>query len=258
MKKKKIIITVIVVILLLAGAVWAMIPRVKIYKIVKEFSDKVFAEEANETCEYFTDFNVTYAPSVQIQTLTYHGITADVPADWKQKDNGLRAIIYMSPDESECIIFMEPDDLSFYSLLSEEQIGELMTDLPTKIGTKRLVKGFESLDIGMPDSGYNTMKAGLLLTQDSCSLFNLEKNIAHYLMCLIKTIGISGEQHLIYETDDIHALYHIHPRENDYLSPVYADLFLPDDLNTCHTLIIKINSYERLYALMNSVRLESK
>lgn len=258
MKKKKIIIIVILVILLLAGAVWSMIPRVKVYKIVREFSDAVFAEEANETCEYFTDFDITYAPSEQIQTVNHHGITVDIPADWTQKETGLKAFVYVSPDESEGIIFMEPDDLSFYSLLSEEQIEELITDLPTKIGTNRLVSGFESLDIGMPDSGYNTMKAGLLLTQDSCSLFNLEKTIAHYIMCLIKTLGIAGEQHFIYETEDIHALYHVHPRENDYLSPVYADVFSPDDLNTCHTLSIRINSYERLYALMNSVKLESK
>ncbi|MBR4085774.1 MAG: hypothetical protein IKK33_15975 [Lachnospiraceae bacterium] len=258
MKKKKIIIAVIVVILLLAGAVWPMIPRVKVYKIVREFSDEVFAEEAKETCEYFTDFNITYAPTEPIQTVNHHGITVDIPADWVLKETGLKAFLYLSPNEEECIIITEPDDLSFYSLLNENQIEELITDLPTKLGTKRLVKGFESLDIGMPDSGYNTMKAGLLLTQDSCSLFNLEKTIAHYIMCLIKTLGIAGEQHFIYETEDIHALYHIHPRENDYLSPIYADVFSPDDLNTCHTLVIKINSYERLYALMNSVRLESK
>lgn len=258
MKKKRIIITVIVVILLLAVAVWFMLPRIQVYKIVREYSAQVFAEEANETCEYFTDFDITYAPSEQIQTVSHHGITVDIPANWKQKETGLKSITYISPDESEGIIFMEPEDLSFYSLLSEEQIKELMTDLPTKLGTERLVKGFESLDIGMPDSGYNTMKAGLLLTQDSYSLFKLEKTIAHYFMCGIKSIGIVGDQHFIYETDTIHALYHVIPRENDYLSPIYADIFSSDDLNTGYSICIQIKSYERLYALMNSVRLESK
>ena len=258
MKKRKIIIIVIVVILLLVGSVWFMLPRIKVYKMVKEYSNQVFEKMADETCEYFTDFDITYSPSEPIQTVTHYGITVDIPANWKQKETDLKAFIYTSEDTNETIVIMEPRDLSFYSLLNEEQIADLMTDLPSTIGIKSLVKGFKSLNVGMPDSGYNTEKACLLLEPDSYSVFNVNKTVAHFIMCAIKSVGLSGKQHIIYETDDILALYHVRPLENDFLSPIYADIFSPDDLNTSHTISIRINSYERFYALINSVRLESE
>lgn len=251
MKKKRIIITVVVVLLLLAGAVWFMIPRVKLYQTAREMS-KDFPEDITQ--EYFNNYDATYSSTDSIQTVNHFGLSVDIPADWHYTETNLSSATYSAPDPREGIILMPSENMTDYSLLNETQVEELLAELPHKVGYERLMKGFESLDIGLPDSAFGTMKAAVLLEKDSYSLFNMDKTIAYSIMSMIKAVEYAGQINYVYETDKICGTYHISPKE-DGSYYIIAEVFSAQDLNTVHTLIIKTKTLDTLYAMMNSVQI---
>ena len=207
MKKKKIIITVVVVILLLAGATWFMAPRVKLYNAAKELTENSFP--ATSHCEYFNQFDITYASNQAVQTISYDGLSIDIPADWTILENSLE-------------------------------------------------KGFNALGIPMPDSAYATMKSTLLLERDSYSLFNVDKTIAYYIVGMIKNIEPEFGLNYIYETEDICATYHVSPPSDEHPYQTVADVFSAKDLNKAYSMVIRTNSEETLYAMMNSVQVTNE
>jgi hypothetical protein len=257
MKKKKIIITVVVVILLLAGAAWFMVPRIKLYNAAKELTENSFP--ATSHCEYFNQFDVTYASNQAVQTISYDGLSIDIPADWTILENSLEnSLTYESPDKSQRILLSEASDLTGYSLFNEEQVAELTADLSSKVGLKRLEKGFDDLGIPMPDSAYATMKSTLLLERDSYSLFNADKTIAYYIVSMIKSNEPEFGLNYIYETEDICATYHVSPPSDEHPYRTVADVFSAKDLNKAYSMVIRTNSEETLYAMMNSVKVTNE
>ncbi len=257
MTKKKTIITVIVVILLLVGACWFMIPRIKLYNAARELTESSFPETSH--CEYFKQFDVTYASDLQVQTITHDGLSIDIPANWIPLETNLESTLgYESPDRSQRIILLRASELKDYSLVNEKQILELTADLSGKVEFKRLEKGLAALNIPMPDSAYATMKSALLLEKDSYSLFNRDKTFAYYIIGMIKSAEMEYALNYIYETEDICATYHVSPPNDEHPYRVTADVFSAKNLNKAYSLIIRTDSEETLYAMMNSVRFESK
>lgn len=257
MKKKKIIITVVVVILLLAGAAWFMIPRIKLYNAARELTETGFP--ATSHCEYFKQFDVTYASNQTVQTISHDGLSIDIPADWTILENSLEnSLTYESPDKSQRILLSEASDLTGYSLFNEEQVAELTTDLSYTVGLKRLEKGFNALGLPLPDSAYTTMKSTLLLKRDSYSLFNADKTIAYYIVGMIKSIEPQFALNYIYETEDICATYHVSPPSEEHPYRTVADVFSAKDLNRAYSLVIRTDSEDSLYAMMNSIQINQE
>lgn len=251
--KKKIIITVLVVILLLAGAAWFMIPRINLYNAAKELTESSFPEESHY--EYFKQFDVAYSSDLTLQTVEYEGLSIDIPADWTIMETGLEnSVTYESPDQSQRVVILAPSDLTGYSLFNEEQVAELTADLSTTVGLKRLEKGFDDLGIPMPDSAYATMKSALLLERDSYSLFNVDKTIAYYIAGMIKGAEMEYALNYIYETEDVCATYHVSSPNEEHPYRVIADIFSAKDLNKAYSMVIRVDSEDALYALMNSVQ----
>lgn len=257
MKKKKIIITVIVVILLLAGTAWFMVPRVKLYNAARELTENSFPEASHY--EYFNQFDVIYASDLPVQTINHDGLSINIPADWTIMEMGLEnSLTYESPDKSQRILLLEASDLTGYSLFNEGQVAELTADLSSKIGLNRLEKGFDALGIPMPDSAYATMKSALLLERDSYSLFNVDKTIAYYIVGMIKSAEMEFALNYIYESEDICATYHVSPPSDEHPYRVTADVFSAKDLNKAYSMVIRTNSEETLYAMMNSVKVTNE
>ena len=103
--------------------------------------------------------------------------------------------------------------LTGYSLVSNQQVAELTTDLPYDVSLKRLEKGLSKLNIPMPDTAYATMKSALILEKNNYSLFDIDKTIAYYIMGMLKSIESEYALNYIYETEDICATYHVSPSE---------------------------------------------
>lgn len=258
MKKKSIvIITLIVVISLLIGATWFMKPRIKLYNAARELTESSFPTTSH--CEYFNQFDVTYASDLSVQTIRHNGLSINIPADWTIMETGLEnSLTYESPDKNQRIVLLEASDLTGYSLFNEEQVAALTTDLSSKIGLNQLEKGFEALNIPMPDSAYTTMKSALLLERDSYSLFNRNKTIAYYIMGIIKSEEMEYDLNYIYETEDICATYHVSPPGGEHPYRVMADVFSAKDLNKAYSMVIRTSSEETLYAMMNSVQVTNE
>ncbi len=253
MKKTKIIIIVIVVILLLTGTTWFMFPRVKLYNAARKLTETVFPEQSHY--EYFNQFDVTYDSDQPVQTVQYGGLYIDIPVDWTIRETNLEnSLTYESSDQSQRVVILAPSDLTGYSLFNEEQVQELTADLSCKIGLKCLEKGFGALNIPIPDSAYTTMKSALLLERDSYSLFNVDKTIAYYIVGMIKSAEMEFALNYIYETEDICATYHVSPPNGEHPYRVTADIFSSEDLNKAYSLIIRTDSEDTLYAMMNSVQ----
>ncbi|MBR4085775.1 MAG: hypothetical protein IKK33_15980 [Lachnospiraceae bacterium] len=257
MKKKKILISVIVIIMLLVGTVLFMNPRIKLYNAARELTETGFPKVSH--CEYFNHFDVTYASDQPVQTISHDGLSIDIPADWMILENSLEnSLTYESPDKSQRILLSEASDLTGYSLFNEEQVAELTADLSYTVGLKRLEKGFDALGIPMPDSAYTTMKSTLLLERDSYSLFNADKTIAYYIVGMIKSIEPQFALNYIYETENICATYHVSPPDEEHPYRVLADVFSAKNLNRAYSLVIRTDSEESLYAMMNSIQINQE
>lgn len=253
MNKKRIIITVVIVLLMAIGAIWFMLPRVELYNAARELTETGFPGTSHH--EYFKQFDVTYDSDLPLQTVSHDGLSIDIPADWTIMEISLEnSLTYESPDKSQRILLLEASDLTGYSLFNEEQVAELTADLSSKVGLNRLENGFDALGIPMPDSAYATMKSALLLEKDSYSLFNMDKTLAYYIVGMIKSVEMEYALNYIYETEDICATYHVSPPSEEHPYRVTADIFSAKDLNKAYSLIIRTDSEETLYAMMNSVQ----
>lgn len=250
---KKIIIGAIL--FLLVGVIlWFMIPRVMLYNAARELTETAFPEETHY--EYFNQFNATYATGQPTQTISFEGLSIDIPADWTLMDNGLQSSLsYESPDKSQRVILLPPSYLTGYSLVSNQQVAELTTDLPYDVSLKRLEKGLSKLNIPMPDTAYATMKSALVLEKNNYSLFDIDKTIAYYIMGMLKSIESEYALNYIYETEDICATYHVSPSEDDSSYKIAADIFSSGNLDKAYGIVASVESEDTLYAIMNSVQI---
>lgn len=166
MKKRVITISAIVVGVLIIGwfCVCVLLPRVMLYKIVKDYLPSI-----DKNAEYFTDFNIA---NNDVQAIDNGYISVKIPSDYYQETRNLELMpyFYKSPDNEETVFFMkEPDDLSGLNLLRPENF-ENIENVPKDMGIKEITKGFESIGKGLPDSAYNTYKLMLLINKDDYSL----------------------------------------------------------------------------------------
>jgi hypothetical protein len=101
------------------------------------------------------------------------------------------------------------------------------------------------------------MKSALLLERDNYSLFNADKTIAYYIVGMIKSVEMEFALNYIYETEDICATYHVSPPNEEHPYRVTADVFSAKDLNKAYSMVIRTDSEETLYAMMNSIKVNA-
>lgn len=252
-KTKKIVLIIIITIATLVILAWIFVPRLIVLYVARELE-----EDLGPGAEYFTEYNTTLE---NVQSISYDGLTMNIPTNYVEKDIELKVIMYIVPDETntaiESVLIMDSYDLSEMNLFSEENLEALTADLPAKIGVNQIVRGFEALGNGLPDSAYGTYKSSALLTTDDYSFWNLKQGIAYVISGMLKYTSIIGDYNYIYENEDICGLIHVTlPENQEFKYYIIAEMFSTDDLGTEHTVLIKTNSLEEAYGMINSITIE--
>jgi hypothetical protein len=185
-----------------------------------------------------------------------------IPGNYTEKELSLEnTIMYILPTEgetdTESVVFMASSDLSDMNLFSEENMATYTGGILDKFAVNKLMKGFKDLGHGLPDSAYNTFKSTALLTADDYSFWNWQKGFAYVVSGMIKNTSFLGDYNYIYETENICGIIHVRElTEQNCKYYIVADMFSTDDLSTAHGLLIKTNSLEQAYAMINSITIE--
>lgn len=256
-KAKKIILTIVIILVSLIILFWIFGLRLVIWYAAKQITPDI-----GPAAEYFTEYNVTMDTTDYVQDISHDGLTMTIPGNFVEHELSLEnTVMYILPTEgetdTESVVFMASSDLSDMNLFSEENMATYTNDMSDKVAADKLMKGFEDLGHGLPDSAYNTFKSTSLLTADDYSFWNWQKGFAYVVSGMIKTTSFSGDYNYIYETDDLCGIIHVRElAEKDYKYYIVADMFSTDDLGTAHGLLIKTNSLEQAYAMINSIVIE--
>ncbi len=265
-KKKKILKIILIVIISLV-LLATLIGTIGLRLVIRHYAKEVTAE-MYPPAEYFMEYDQAFTDADAVQDITHNGMTVTIPAHFEAKAISLEeTYMYGVLDEegnaSESIVFMCPDDVSDMALLSEERIAELGDTFLKKYAVKKLVKGFEDLGHGLPDNAYTTLKSTSLLSKDDYSFWNLQQGFAYVVSGLLKNTTFTGDYNYIYETDAICGIIHVRDFTLDGDSStqnfnyyIVADLYSTSDFTTSHGLLIKCNSLEMAYSMINSIVIE--
>ena len=259
----KIILIVIVSLVVLA----TLIGTVGLRLVIRHYAKEVTAE-MGPAAEYFTEYDQTFVAVSAVQDITHNGMTITVPTHFQEKEFALEgAYMYVVSDEKgnalESVVFMRPDDVSEMELLSEERISEMGDTFLKRYAVKKLVQGFEDLGHGIPDNAYTTLKAASLLSKDDYSFWNWKQGFAYVVSGLLKNTSFLGDYNYIYETEDICGIIHVRDFTLDADNTtqncnyyIVADMYSTSDFSTSHGLLIKCNSLEMAYGILNSIVIE--
>lgn len=257
-KAKKIILTIVIIIVSLAILAWIFIPRLLIL-----FAAKQVTPDVGPAAEYFTEYDKTIINVDYTQNISHDGLTITLPGNFVEHELTLEnTIMYILPAEGEeaaqeSIVFMAVSDLSDMNLFSEENMAELTGGMLDKFATNRLMKGFEALGHGFPDSAYNTLKSTALLSEDDYSFWNVNQGFAYVISGMIKNTSFMADHNYIYENEDICGIIHVRELPEDECKYyIVADMFSTDDLGSAHGLLIKTNHLDLAYAMINSIIIE--
>lgn len=249
--------TIIIVIVSLAILLWVLGLRLLIL-----FAAKQITSEMTPPAEYFTEYDITINADDDVQSITHDGLTMTIPGNYVERETSLEnTLIYNLPLEdttdTESVVFMEASDLSDMNLFGEENMAAYTGGFLDKFAVNKLKKGFDDLGHGLPDSAYNTFKSTSLLSTDDYSFWNWKKGFAYVVSGAIKNTTWIADKNYIYETEKICGIIHVRElTERDYKYYIVVDMFSTDDLDTAHGLLIKSDSLEQAYAMINSIVIE--
>lgn len=254
-KQRRKIITVIVgalVILLAVVFFWVIKPRIELNSLVSEF-----LPEVGEGAGYFTEYDVT---DDSLVTLNTDVLSIGIPADYVQKDIGeLDAVMYHDSenDDLSVLVMTSADDYSDMSLFHRDNYDDV-SDEEYEVIVKHLREWFGALGNGLPDSAYGTYKCMHMLSDGDRSFWNIGQNIAFGIMGIMKEeLPIFGDTVYIYETDEKCGIVTISlPDDENDTYYAMVDMYSAADLNTPHSLIIRSESLDEVYAIINSIKIK--
>lgn len=256
-KAKKIILTIIIIVVSLIILFWIFGVRLVIWYAAKQITPDI-----GSAAQYFTEYDITMNSVDYVQDISHDGLTMTIPGNFVEHELSLEnTIMYILPNEdetdTESVVFMASSDLSDMNLFGEENMSEYTNGILDKVAMDKLMKGFEDLGYGLPDSAYNTFKSTSLLTADDYSFWNWQKGFAYVVSGMIKNTSFIADYNYIYETEDVCGIIHVRELpEREYKYYIVVDMFNTDDLGTAHGLLIKTNSLEQAYAMINSIVIE--
>lgn len=265
-KKSKVIKIILIVVISLV-VLATLIGTIGLRLVIRHYAKEVTAE-MSPPAEYFTEYDQNYGDADAVQDITHNGMTVTIPAHFETKEINLEetymyAVLDEEGNASESIVFMRPDDVTDMNLFSEKNLAEMGNGFLKKYALKKLMKGFEDLGHGLPDNAYTTLKSTSLLSKDDYSFWNLQKGFAYVVSGLLKNTTFTGDYNYIYETDDICGIIHVRDFTLDGSNStqncnyyIVADMYSTSDFTTSHGLLIKCNSLEMAYSMINSIVIE--
>lgn len=250
-RKIVVIIAVAVTVLLAVVFFWVIKPRIEFNNLICEL-----LPEAGEGAEYFTEYDVTDDSLVMTEV---GDISIGIPAGYALENTNVQDIV-MYRDKNNIklgvTVNTSATDLEGMSLFYRDSYD--VSDEEYETIVRYLRDWFGALGNGLPDSAYNTYKCMHLLSDDDRSFWNIGQNIAFGITGILKeSIPVWGEEIYIYETDDKCGFVFVAaPHDDMAYYRVTADIYSTDDLNTPYNVIIRSESVEQAYAMINSITIK--
>ncbi len=249
-QRRKIIVIIAVAVTVLLAVVffWVIKPRIEFNNLICEL-----LPEVGEGAEYFTEYDVTDDSLVMTEA---GDISIGIPAGYVPDDTNVQDIaMYRDKNNIKLGVTVNTTatDLEGMSLFYRDSYD--VSDEEYELITKYLTEWFNALGNGLPDSAYNTYKCMHLLSDDDRSFWDIGQNIAFGITGILKeSIPVWGEELYIYETDDKCGFVSVsYPTDTSEYYWVTADLYSTDDLNAPYNVIIRSESVEQAYAMINSI-----
>lgn len=239
MKKKVIIVSVVLAVLLtVAGVAWYFIPRL-VLKNVYGIDPKQC-----KAAKQITDFDNTWSDSMTVGTDYY---VIDIPKGLTAENvNISNSKRYHSADKSKDILLIgAPSQGDDINLMNPKYHSN--TDEFSGATREELEKVFNSLDYGLPDSCYNTLKCAAMLDVKDFNMLDANNVLAFRTYAILKT-GLSNYTH-IYEKDDVRALvYNTGAGSTSY----YIEVYHKDNLNESYSMRVVTDDEEDITKILNS------
>ncbi|MBQ9948162.1 MAG: zf-HC2 domain-containing protein [Oscillospiraceae bacterium] len=253
-QRRTIVIIISVALIALAAVLFFGVirPRVELNKLINDY-----IPEVGKSAEYFTSYDITDESLVTLETEV---MSIDIPANYVQKDLGeLQSVMYHDSNNADrsVMVITSHTDMSDMNLFCRDNYDDVSDEEYEQI-VKYLKNWFGALGNGLPDSSYGTYKCIYLLNDDDRSFWNIGQNIAFGIMGLMKNeLPLFGDVVYIYETDDMCGFVYVAmPKEQQDFYRVTADFYSTDDLNTPHTVMIRSETLEEAYSIINSITFE--
>ncbi|MBD5137790.1 MAG: hypothetical protein HDT24_00470 [Ruminococcus sp.] len=253
MKKRVITISAIVAGIIVIGALFlfVLLPRLMIYKSVQEFILGM-----GKSAEYFTEYSVT---NDSFSLVDNGEFSVKIPYGLELQDEiSENLMAYENSDESMHVLMIKGYDASHLNMFDPENYTDVSeTDMHMEL--EELTEGFEIIGKGYPDSAYGSLKCMHLIDSDDYNFWDLKSARIFAVMGYFKAASepLMGHDIFIYEQEKICGIVGLSCRENaDTGSATYNvqfEFFKTDDLNTEYVLIIRAESLDEAYAIINSV-----
>lgn len=231
---------------------WVIKPRMEFNKLLNDY-----LPEVGEGAEYFTAYDIMDDSLVPLETKNF---TIDIPVGYVQKDTGdIDAVMYFDSENTERSVFIRESgyDMSGMNMFDRLQYGDMSEEEFSQI-VYYLKEWMEALGHGISDSAYGTYKCAYLLSDNDRSFWNIGQNIAFGIMGFIKqSLPVWGEEMYIYEADDKCGFVFVSaPKEENENYRITAEIYSTDDLNVPYNVIIRSETLEEAYSIINSITFE--
>ncbi len=232
--------------------IWVVKPRVEIGILLRS----VFPE-VGDGSGYFTEYDVTDNSLAEVQ---FEGYSVGIPAGFQKEETEYDSFeVYRDTENRDLsVVMIYPESLDM-NLYKRDSFGENISDEEYERIVSECSKWFDALGNGQPDSAYGVFKCCYMLSDDDLSFWNIGQNIAFGITAFLREEVISaiGDEAYIYETDDKCGIIRV---DNlDQKKPYYyfvVDMFKTDNLDYPHALLIRTDSLEQGYAIINSINFD--
>ena len=256
MKKRLICVGAIAGALLVAGAAFyfvAVNPHVRMKLDILRCYESFGVEGLGTAAQPFTEYSVADTSFVTVETPHY---SFGIPKYFTEaiQDNA-EFIVYRAPkggnEYGESVGLQREGENAFdMAILNQQALSE---------GKKRkLLKGYERLGYGIPDTDYASLKCAFLITEDDYSYVNQNQSEAFVLLVPYRTgsaffYSTGNSTTYLYETEKMNALISESYHRDWDLYVYYVQFYHPEDLDTPYTAILKTKTPQTAYAILNSI-----
>ncbi len=257
--KKKILIPVLAVAVVIALALsfyfLVLQPRNELDSYIKQNITDVGAP-----AQQYDKYDITH--SGEVIEVSNEAIAVKLPAKYEKQDISMdRGELYKAADENVTVIMPFSWGEEFDLTTAKDY------DVDTNVTAEEVVKGFQSIWRITPDCAYNTIKCAYLTEKDCYNFWDINSQKAYIVSATLKkTLSNGNRDVFIYEKDDICGIVSYFERtesEIKELQDKYGDatkyvatleVFTKSDLNTSTTILVKVDSLDEVFAIMNSAR----
>jgi len=250
MKKKFIILSIIIgVPIVLSIGIAVFVPGLPLYLIYKDKFPNAHVQLAE-----FSSYDVRFDSDAKTQIIEMEDITAQVPADFSLRKEGVSPAVYRCEDNDDLLFAITTPTQEEFNLV------ENVIEIAEKRGKneKDAVRMFTSLGIDPPETRFDFLSTTHSLTWEDFNIKSFTASMSFVVMALGKEVfysAVSKENALYYENEYIKGfIYTEKHNENSSLTKYTCDFFYADDGNKNFLIIMTAPDEQTACAFINSIR----